>query len=305
MTRVAVLLGGISAEREVSLSSGAQVVAALRQRGFDVVPVEVGRDLAAVLAALSPRPDAVFNALHGRFGEDGVIQGVLDWMGIPYTHSPARASALAMDKAASRLVFQAAGLPVARGMVVTPQALAEADPMPLPYVVKPVAEGSSVGVHILRHGDNRREDLARGWGFGDEVLVEEYVPGRELTVGVLDDRALTVTDITARGGFYDYESKYGANGSRHVLPADVHPGVAADAMRMAVEAHRALGCRGASRADFRYDDTGGEPGRLVLLEVNTQPGMTPVSLLPEQAAFCGMDFAALCAWMVENAACRG
>ena len=304
MIRVAVLLGGISAEREVSLSSGAQVIAALREGGFGVLPVEVGRDLAAVLAALDPKPDVVFNALHGRFGEDGVIQGVLDWLGIPYTHSPARASALAMDKAASRLVFQAAGLPVARGMVITPEALAEADPMPLPYVVKPVAEGSSVGVHILREGDNRREALARGWSFGAEVLVEEYVPGRELTVGVLDDRALTVTDITARGGFYDYESKYGANGSRHVLPAVVHPDVAAAAMRMAVEAHRALGCQGASRADFRYDDTAGEPGRLVLLEVNTQPGMTPVSLLPEQAAWCGMDFVGLCAWMVEHASCR-
>ncbi|MGI3775652.1 MAG: D-alanine--D-alanine ligase [Janthinobacterium lividum] len=304
MTRVAVLLGGISAEREVSLSSGRQVVAALREGGFDVLPIEVGRDLAAVLAALSPKPDVVFNALHGRFGEDGVIQGVLDWMGIPYTHSPGRASALAMDKAASRLAFQAAGLPVARGRVISPRELAEADPMPLPYVVKPVAEGSSVGVHILRHGDNRREELARGWSFGDEILVEEYVPGRELTVGVLDDRALTVTDITARGGFYDYESKYGANGSRHVLPAAVHPDTAAAAMRMAVEAHRALGCQGASRADFRYDDTQGEPGRLVLLEVNTQPGMTPVSLLPEQAAWCGMDFPALCAWMVEHASCR-
>ncbi|MGI4976501.1 MAG: D-alanine--D-alanine ligase [Janthinobacterium lividum] len=304
MTRVAVLLGGISAEREVSLSSGTQVVAALREAGFDVLPIEVGRDLAAVLAALSPKPDVVFNALHGRFGEDGVIQGVLDWLGIPYTHSPGRASALAMDKAASRLAFQAAGLPVARGRVVSPRELAEADPMPLPYVVKPVAEGSSVGVHILREGDNRREELARGWSFGDEILVEEYVPGRELTVGVLDDRALTVTDITARGGFYDYESKYGANGSRHVLPAAVHPDTAAAAMRMAVEAHRALGCRGASRADFRYDDTQGEPGRLVLLEVNTQPGMTPVSLLPEQAAWCGMGFPALCAWMVEHASCR-
>ncbi len=308
MTRVAVLLGGISAEREVSLSSGAQVVQALRAGGFEVVAVEVGRDLSAVLAALSPaqgpRPDVVFNALHGRFGEDGVIQGVLDWLGLPYTHSPARASALAMDKAASRLVFQAAGLPVARGMVVSPDVLAADDPMPLPYVVKPVAEGSSVGVHILREGDNRREVLARAWGFGDEILVEEYVPGRELTVGVLGDRALTVTDITARGGFYDYESKYGANGSRHVLPAAVHPEAAASALRMAVEAHRALGCRGASRADFRYDDTAGEPGRLVLLEVNTQPGMTPVSLLPEQAAWCGMDFPALCAWMVEHASCR-
>ncbi len=301
---VAVLHGGISAEREVSLSSGRQVAAALREAGFEVRPVEVGEDPAALLDALRPRPDAVFNALHGRFGEDGVVQGLLDWMGLPYTHSGARASALAMDKVAARAVFAAAGLPVAEGRVVPLDALADADPLPLPYVLKPVNEGSSVGVHILRAGDNRRSDIARAWRFGHAALAEEYVPGRELTVGVLDGRALTVTDITdAHGEFYDYESKYAAGGSRHVLPAAIHPDVFARALELAAAAHRALGCRGATRADFRYDDTRGEPGRLVLLEVNTQPGLTPTSLLPEQAALGGMDFPALCAWMVERAEC--
>ena len=305
MKRVAVLFGGMSAEREVSLSSGKQVIAALRQAGFEVVPIEVGDDLGAVLRALDPRPDVVFNALHGRFGEDGAIQGVLDWLGIPYTHSGVRASALAMDKAAAKAVLAAAGLPVARGRVMDVAALEHHDPMPLPYVIKPVNEGSSVGVEILREGDNRRAEIARGWRFGPEAMVEEYVPGRELTVAVMGDRALAVTEIHAEAGvFYDYESKYGDGGSRHQVPAAVHPETYARAMEVALAAHRALGCRGATRADLRYDDTAGEPGRLVLLEVNTQPGLTPTSLLPEQAAHLGIDFPALCAWMVEHAACR-
>jgi D-alanine-D-alanine ligase len=304
MTRVAVLFGGISAEREVSLASGRKVVVALREAGYEVVPVEVGSDLRAVIAALDPAPDAVFNALHGRFGEDGAIQGVLDWLGIPYTHSGVRASALAMDKAAARAIFAAAGLPIARGRVVDIAELEHADPMPLPYVVKPVNEGSSVGVQIMRAGDNRRAEVPATWAFGAEALVEEYVPGRELTVGVMHDRALAVTEIAAGNAFYDYESKYAAGGSRHVVPAKVHPDVAAHAMDVALAAHRALGCRGATRSDFRYDDTAGEPGRLVLLEVNTQPGLTPTSLLPEQAAHLGISFPQLCAWMVEHAACR-
>jgi D-alanine-D-alanine ligase len=304
MTRVAVLYGGISAEREVSLSTGGQVIAALRTAGFDVVPIEVGNDLAAVIAALDPKPDAVFNALHGRFGEDGAIQGVLDWLGIRYTHSGVRASALAMDKVAAKAVFAAHGLPVARGRTVPIAALEAADPMPCPYVVKPIKEGSSVGVHIVRQGDNRRGEIARGWRFGDAALVEEFIPGRELTVGVLGDRALAVTDIRATHSFYDYESKYAPGGSFHVIPAAIHASAYAQAMDVALAAHRALGCRGATRADFRYDDTAGEPGRLVLLELNTQPGLTPTSLLPEQAAHLGMDFPALCAWMVEQAACR-
>ena len=305
MKRVAVLYGGMSAEREVSLSSGRKVIEALRQAGFDVVPVLVGDDLPAVIRALDPRPDAVFNALHGRFGEDGAIQGVLDWLGIPYTHSGVRASAMAMDKQAAKAVFAAAGLPVARGGTVDVAALEHADPLPLPYVVKPVNEGSSVGVEILRHGDNRRAAIARGWRFGPAAMVEEYIPGRELTVAVMGDRALAVTEIHADAGeFYDYESKYGDGGSHHQVPAAVHPDAYAELMDVALAAHRALGCRGATRADFRYDDSAGEPGRVVLLEVNTQPGLTPTSLLPEQAAHLGIDFPALCAWMVENAACR-
>jgi D-alanine-D-alanine ligase len=306
MTRVVVLYGGISAEREVSIATGIQVIAALRESGFKVDPVEVGHDLGAVLAALTPKPDAVFNALHGRFGEDGAIQGVLDWLGIPYTHSGVRASALAMDKQAAKALFVSAGLPVPRGHVLSIAELAEADPLPLPYVVKPVNEGSSVGVTFVRGGDNRRAEIARTWTFGPAALVEEYIPGRELTVGVLEDRALAVTEIQAVANtFYDYESKYADGGSRHIIPAAVHPDAYAQAMEIAVAAHRILGCRGASRCDFRYDDTAGEPGRVVLLEINTQPGLTPTSLLPEQAAYCGMNFQQLCAWMVEHAACRG
>lgn len=306
MTRVAVLYGGISAERDVSLSSGLQVIEALREEGFDVTPIDVGADLAAVITALKDaRPDAVFNALHGRFGEDGAIQGVLDWMGIPYTHSGVRASALAMDKAAAKAVFASAGLPVAPGREVDIAELEATDPLPLPYVVKPVNEGSSVGVEIVRSGDNRRTEIARTWRFGKVAMVEEYIPGRELTVSVMGDRALAVTEIMAEAGvFYDYESKYSEGGSRHVIPAPVHPDTYARALDVALAAHRAIGCRGASRCDFRYDDTRGEPGRLVLLEINTQPGLTPTSLLPEQAAHLGMSFPRLCAWMVENAACR-
>lgn len=305
MTRVAVLYGGISAEREVSLASGVKVIEALRQAGFDVNPIEVGDDLGAVISALTPRPDAVFNALHGRFGEDGAIQGVLDLLGIPYTHSGVRASAVAMDKAAAKALFAAAGLPIAAGRTVEIEELEASDPLPLPYVVKPVNEGSSVGVEIIKAGDNRRAEVARGWKFGRVALVEEYIPGRELTVAVMGDRALAVTEILADAGvFYDYESKYSDGGSRHIIPAAVHPDIYARALDVAVAAHRALGCRGATRCDFRYDDTAGEPGRLVLLEINTQPGLTPTSLLPEQAAHLGMSFPRLCAWMVENAACR-
>jgi D-alanine-D-alanine ligase len=305
MTRVVVLYGGISAEREVSLASGIQVIAALRESGFRTDAIDVGHDLGAVIAALTPKPDAVFNALHGRFGEDGAIQGVLDWLGIPYTHSGVRASALAMDKQAAKALFVAAGLPVAGGRTVSIDALEAGDPLPLPYVVKPVNEGSSVGVTLVRCGDNRRAEIARNWTFGPTALVEEYIPGRELTVGVLDDRPLAVTEIRAVAGtFYDYESKYADGGSRHIIPAEIHPAACAQAMETAVAAHRALGCRGATRCDFRYDDTAGEPGRLVLLEINTQPGLTQTSLLPEQAAHCGISFAQLCTWMVENAACR-
>ena len=298
--RVAVLHGGMSAEREVSLRSGAQVIEALRKAGFEVRPVVVGEDLGALIAALTPKPDVVFNALHGRFGEDGTIQGVLDYLGIPYTHSGVRASAMAMDKAAAKAVFSAAGLPVAPHRVIDVAELADHDPLPPPYVVKPVNEGSSVGVSIVYPGDNKRAEIIANWHYGP-AMVEQYVPGRELTVGVLEDRALVVTEIISNEKFYDYTAKYAAGGSRHVLPAEVPENIAAAAKDIAVAAHRALGCRGASRADLRYDET---TGRVVLLEVNTQPGMTPTSLLPEQAAYVGLDFPALCAWMVERAQCR-
>jgi len=302
MTRVAVLYGGISAEREVSLSSGAQCIAALRTAGYDVTPIDVGPDLRATLAALDPAPDCVFNALHGRFGEDGTMQGVLDWLGIPYTHSGVRASALAMDKVAARAVFTAAGIPMARARVVAAASLAHEEPMTRPFVIKPINEGSSVGVHIFRDGDNRVAEIARTWTFGTEMLVEEYIPGRELTVGVMDDAALCVTEIgSSRSDFYDYDAKYAAGGSRHTLPAEIPEDVSTRACEIAVAAHRALGCRGATRADFRYHDA---TGRIALLEVNTQPGLTPTSLLPEQAAYRGIDFPSLCAWMVRHAACR-
>jgi D-alanine-D-alanine ligase len=298
--RVAVLMGGMSSEREVSLNSGKQVAEALRQAGYDVIPVVVTEDLGALLTALTPRPDAVFNALHGRFGEDGTIQGVLDYIGLPYTHSGVRASALAMDKAAAKALFTAAGLPVALHKIIDITELADTDPLPRPYVVKPVNEGSSVGVSIVKEGDNHRAEIVANWHFGP-AMVEQYIPGRELTVGVLENRALTVTEILPTEKFYDYHAKYAAGGSRHVLPAEVPEAVAQSAKEIAVAAHKALGCRGASRADLRYDEG---TGRLILLEVNTQPGMTATSLLPEQAAHEGMDFPALCAWMVERAACR-
>jgi D-alanine-D-alanine ligase len=286
----------------VSLSSGRQVIAALTEAGFTVTPIEVGEDLGAVIGQLqAARPDAVFNALHGRFGEDGCIQGVLDWLGVPYTHSGVRASAMAMDKSAAKALFQAHGLPVAAHRVVSPEELEQADPLPRPYVVKPVDEGSSVGVTILRAGDNRREEVARTWRFGRRIMAESVIPGREITVAVMGDRPLAVTEISTGNAFYDYEAKYADGGSHHLLPAPIHADIAAEAMRVALAAHQALGCRGVSRADFRYDDTAGEPGRLFLLEVNTQPGMTPTSLLPEQAAHLGIGFPALCAWMVGEA----
>ena len=302
MTRVAVLQGGVSSEREVSLATGAQVVLALRQAGFEVAPIDVGADLGAVIAALqAARPDAVFNALHGRFGEDGCIQGVLDWLGLPYTHSGLRASALAMDKAAAKAAFAAAGLPVAPSRIVSPEELEAADPLPRPFVVKPVNEGSSVGVEIFRDGDNRRADVARSWKYDRRIMAEAYIPGRELTVAVMGDRPLDVTEIDTGHVFYDYDAKYADGGSRHTLPAPVHPAIREQAMDAALRAHQALGCRGVSRADFRYDDTAGEPGQLYILEVNTQPGMTRTSLVPEQAAHVGIGFPELCAWMVREA----
>ena len=300
--RVAVLMGGWSSEREVSLNSGRGCAAALGRLGYDAVPVDVGRDVSAVLKALTPKPDVAFNALHGRFGEDGCIQGLLNILGIPYTHSGLLASAIAMDKPMARILFAASGLRVAEGKVVHRKDVLAGDVMARPYVVKPTNEGSSVGVRIVRPGDNSPFD-AESWPFGDIVLVEQFIPGRELTVGVMGDRALGVTEFRPRQGFYDYAAKYTEGKADHLIPAPVAPEALEEAKMVAIAAHRALGCRGVSRADFRYDDTAGEPGKLFLLEVNTQPGMTSLSLVPEQAAAIGISYDELVGWLVENAAC--
>jgi D-alanine-D-alanine ligase len=301
---VAVLMGGWSAEREVSLSSGRECAKALEALGYTVRSIDVTRDLPALLAALTPRPDVVFNALHGRGGEDGTIQGVLDYLAIPYTHSGVRASALALHKPTAKTIFAAAGLPLPEGVVVERAALARGDVLPRPFVVKPPDEGSSVGVRIVRANDNSWAEEAKSWGHGDQVLVERFIPGREITVAVMGDRALGALEIRPNNTtMYDYTAKYAPGGSQHLMPAPIHPRAYEEALDVSLRAHRALGCRGVTRADLRYDDTAGEPGRMVLLEVNTQPGMTPTSLVPDIARHAGIDFVALVRWMVENAAC--
>jgi len=297
---VAVLMGGWSAEREVSLVSGRECALALKQRGYAVSEIDVGRDIAAVLARV--QPDVCFNALHGRIGEDGCMQGLLEILGIPYTHSGVLASALAMDKPAAKRIFVGAGIAVVEGRVVDRDEVLRGHPMPVPYVVKPINEGSSVGVTIVANGGLPRFHN-EGWHYGSKVLVERYVPGRELTVGVMGERALAVTEIRPREGFYDYTAKYTEGKADHLVPAPVPEKVYAEAMRLALAAHQALGCRGVSRADFRYDDTEGGSGEVYILEVNTQPGMTPLSLVPEQAAHVGVPFGELVEWMVENARC--
>jgi len=296
--RVAVLMGGLSVEREVSLSSGRECANALREAGFQVVEIDAGADLPARLAASAP--DVAFNALHGRWGEDGCVQGLLEWLRIPYTHSGVLASALAMDKQRSKAAFLAEGLPVAESRIVSAEVAQGAHVMAPPYVVKPNNEGSSVGIYIVREGTDAPPRLDPS--MPAEVMVEAYVPGRELTVTVVGDRALTVTDIVT-DGWYDYDAKYRPGGSRHVLPADLPADVFAACRDHALRAHRALGCRGVSRADFRWDAARGMAG-LVLLEINTQPGMTPTSLSPEQAVHAGISFPELCRWMVEDASCN-
>ena len=289
-------MGGPSAEREVSLSSGRECATALRQAGYEVIEVDAGPDLPAQLRQHAP--DVVFNALHGRRGEDGCVQGLLEWLGVPYTHSGVLASALAMDKEATKAASRAERLPVAESRLATKAEVMAAHVMPPPYVVKPYNEGSSVGVHIIREGSNEPLFEESGWPFGNMVMVEEYIVGREMTVSVMGERALGVTEITTSRGFYDYDAKYEEGGSTHVIPANIPDALTETLMDYAVKAHQALGCRGVSRADFRYD---GE--NVYILEVNTQPGMTPTSLVPEQAAYAGMSFADLVTWMIENAEC--
>jgi len=299
---VAVLLGGISSEREVSLVSGAACADALERLGARVSRVDAGRDLAAVLTKL--KPDVCFNALHGAWGEDGCVQGVLETLGVPYTHCGVLASALAMDKAKAKAVLAAAGVVVPGGGLYNRFEVARAHVLPPPYVVKPNAEGSSVGVFLVFEGANSppQEVVAPTWTFGEEVMVEPYIPGRELAAGVMDGKGMTVTEIIPRTGFYDYEAKYGEGGSVHVCPADISAHVIERSLKLAEMAHAALGCRGVTRSDLRYDDINDV---LVLLEVNTQPGMTPTSLIPEQAAKQGVGFDDLVLWITEDAYARG
>ena len=299
---VAVLLGGLSAEREVSLVSGRECADALERLGAKVSRVDAGRDLAQVLAAL--KPDVCFNALHGAWGEDGCVQGVLETLGLRYSHSGVLASALAMDKAKAKAVLAAAGVTVPGGGLFNRHQAAADHVLAPPYVVKPNAQGSSVGVFLVFEGANSppQQVVAPDWTFGEAVMIEPYIRGKELAVGVMDGKAMTVTDIISRTGFYDYEAKYAEGGSRHVVPAELPAHAFEKALRMSEMAHAALGCRGVTRADLRYDDVNDV---LVLLEVNTQPGMTPTSLIPEQAALQGVDFDRLVLWITEDAYARG
>lgn len=300
--RVVVLLGGTSSERDVSLVSGAAVVKALDERGYDAIPFDIGDDIAALVKALTPKPDAVFNALHGSGGEDGTVQGLLELMGIPYTHSGVLASALAMDKPMTKRVVEAAGVRTPKGRVASVAEVRREHPMARPYIVKPVAEGSTVGVHIVRDGENLPA-IDSAWAFGAQVLVEEYIRGRELTVGVMGDKALAVTEIRFGGALFDYTSKYTAGHAEHIIPAPIPQPVYDEAMRWALLAHQAVGCRGISRSDFRYDDKKPGTSGLYFLEINNQPGFTPVSLVPEQAQRAGISFGELVVWLVENATC--
>jgi D-alanine-D-alanine ligase len=305
-THVAVLMGGLSAEREVSLNSGKACAKALEGEGYKVTQLDVGRDVAAKLAEIGP--DVCFNALHGRWGEDGCIQGLLETLAIPYTHSGVLASALAMHKERAKAVLREAGVPVAESLVVSREEAARGHAMPPPYVIKPVAEGSSVGVFIVREDQRHppQELHDAEWSLGEELMVERYIPGRELTCAVMGEEALGVIEIRPAEGlsFYDYTSKYAPGGSIHVLPAPLLPNVYQLVQKLSVAAHRALGCRGVSRSDFRFDEHPDGPGDLICLEVNTQPGMTSTSLVPELAAHSGRSFGELVRWILEDASCN-
>ena len=296
--RIVVLKGGPSAEREVSLVSGRECATALRGEGFEVTELDAGPDLTADLQR--EKPDVVFNALHGRWGEDGCVQGMLEWLRIPYTHSGVLASSLAMDKERTKAVYRMAGLPVVESLLVKTEDARRQYPKAPPYVVKPYNEGSSVGVYIVHKDANGPAKLAED--MPQTVMVEEFAPGRELTTSVMGDRPLAVTDILT-DGWYDYDAKYKTGGSRHVVPADVPKDIHDACMDYALRAHSALGCKGVSRTDFRWDEGRGLEG-LILLETNTQPGMTPTSLSPEQAEYCGISFGEFCKWLIEDASCN-
>ncbi|MGA9203438.1 MAG: D-alanine--D-alanine ligase [Pseudolabrys sp.] len=301
MKHVAVLMGGWSAEREVSLRSGKACADALERTGYRVSRVDVNPDIAATLRAL--QPDVALNMLHGRPGEDGTLQGMLEVLGIPYSHSGVLASALAMQKEIAKPVLKAAGVPVPGGMVVSRKDAAQRHLLPTPYVIKPVAEGSSVGVFVVRedHKHPPQELTRPDWAFGDQILVEPYIPGKELTCAVMGGQALGVIEIVPAVKFYDYEAKYAPGGSKHLLPAPIAEEIYREVQRIALAAHRAIGCRGVTRSDFRYDNGLGGTKGLFCLEVNTQPGMTETSLVPEMAQHAGISFDELVRWMVEDA----
>ena len=301
MKHVAVLMGGWSAEREISLRSGKACADALERSGYQVSRIDVDRDVAATLRAR--KPDVALNVLHGRPGEDGTLQGLLEVLGIPYSHSGVLASALAMKKDIAKNVLNSAGVPVPGGMVAARKEAAKRHLLPPPYVIKPVAEGSSVGVFIVREDyKHPPQELTRAdWAFGDQILVEPYIPGKELTCAVMGDLALGVIEIVPTVKFYDYEAKYAPGGSKHLLPAPIAADVYREVQRLALAAHRALGCRGVTRSDFRFDDSLAAVKGLFCLEVNTQPGMTETSLVPELAGHAGISFEDLVKWMVEDA----
>ena len=301
---VAVLMGGLSSERPVSLASGKACADALEGQGYKVTRIDVDRSVASVLAEL--RPDVAFNALHGPFGEDGTIQGILEYLEIPYTHSGVLASALSMDKGVAKSVAAAAGIPVAEAKIMNRFDFGTEHPIAPPYVVKPVREGSSFGVVIVKEDQAHPPQILTSdeWRYGDIVMVERYVYGRELTCGVMGDKALGVTEILPQGlDFYNFESKYAPGGSRHVLPAQISPKIYQKIQSLALKAHQAIGCRGVSRSDFRFDDRFSDEGEVIWLEINNQPGMTPTSLIPEMAGYAGLSFGEFLRWIVEDASC--
>lgn len=300
---VALLLGGWSAEREVSLTKGKAVEAALKEAGYNVKTIDVHKNLAALVEALTPAPDAVFNNLHGRGGEDGIVQGVLEMLGIPYTHSGVLASAIAMNKDVCKRMVASVGVPVAKGQVASMQDILDRNVMAPPYVVKPVQEGSSVGVRIILEHDNQPPIDADTWTFGEEALVEEYIPGRELTIAILDGKAQAVTEIVSQTRFFDYEAKYHDTRTELVMPAKIPSDVYNKALEYAEAVYKVVGCRGLARCDFRFDDTKGVQG-LCFLEINTQPGCTPESIGPSQVVYNGLSFSGLCAHLVETATCQ-
>ncbi len=301
--RVAVLMGGFSGEREVSLSSAKGIIKSVKQLGYEVIPIDVTRDINKLIQDLTPKPDVAINILHGRWGEDGCIQGLLELMHIPYSSSGVLGSSLSMNKGTARQICQEEGIICPKGKVVPASDLLSGHhPFPVPYVIKPLGEGSSLGVTIIHSLSEDMPDFTN-WEYGSNVLVEEYIPGREIHVAVMGDKALGAVEIRPFGDFYDYTAKYTDDKAEHICPAPIHPKAYEQAMRTAEKAHRVLQCKGISRSDFRYDDTQGEPGKLYFLELNPQPGMTPLSLVPEIAASQGKSYTDLVQWMIEDASC--